>query len=973
MTTCLVIEYVRRVLGDDGVKQLIELTQTGYSVSELLQEHHWFSHELKQDLFEAAATLLDDPHVGRRVGASVIDLKVGTSLKLALKAFGNPQIVYQNAPRVTLKFQATHEFEVVEVGKRSANLRVRAKSGKRTTQVDCDYMQGLLSIAPCLFGAAPAKIRHRICAAHGDEFCEYNISWERSSAVMRDSLLAGVGGAVVLTVPAAILGLPELAYAATAGVPFLAGVVRGLFLRDVQQRHVTREMHERFMAQEDELERLTTSMREVVSDLKIDEVLKKIVRHASAAVDGKEYALLLDVGRGSLEMTKNVKLPEAVAGTLETWANERGRFGRRHQEVEDVLADPILAPLAEIEKMPVRSLCAAPLNFRGERLGLLIALSDQIEGFFTRDLELLATYAAQAAAAIANARLYSQVQDRASHDALTGLMNHRQFHDKLAQEIARSKRYAARVAIVLIDIDSFAALNEARGNAEGDRVLRKVAEAITSSSRAADSAFRVGADEFALTLPEAGVEEARKAAVRAAAAIVEWDAGVTVSCGVAAWPESGPGKEEILKAAEGELNRARLAVGTGEDRPLAAVDPPDETRPVPAGSPTRETGEAGKVVELKKAHEKLLKKQRQLLVANTVGATIDELFDADEICGAAVERVSEEFSFYMVEVDQVTADGSELVRVAGTGRVYEEAGHEIEVGKHRPIGTGLASRVVRSDESLIVDDVQAEPYCFVSEAVGATRSELCVPIKADGSLWGALYIAEPRVAAFDTDDLEMAGTIAEKIGTALHKARLYGELEGAYVATVEALSGALEAKDSYMATHAREMADKAVLVGRQLGLDEHELRTLRYGALFHDIGKIAISGEILNKPSALTEAEFSAIGKHTVIGEQILAPVPFLRDVLPIVRHAHERWDGRGYPDGLSGDEIPLGARIVFVCDAYSAMTSERPYRSAMSKEAACEEVKSCAGDQFDPEVVDAFLAAVGHSSSVATEHGRDH
>ncbi len=134
---------------------------------------------------------------------------------------------------------------------------------------------------------------------------------------------------------------------------------------------------------------------------------------------------------------------------------------------------------------------------------------------------------------------------------------------------------------------------------------------------------------------------------------------------------------------------------------------------------------------------------------------------------------------------------------------------------------------------------------------------------------------------------------------------------------------------------------------------------MRYGAIFHDIGKIAVPDAILTKPGPLTAEEFSVIKRHPVVGEQILAPVPFLSGVRQIVRHDHERWDGAGYPDGLRGSQIPIGARIVFVVDAYHAMVSDRPYRRAMSEADARAELESNAGTQFDPDVVSAMTAAL--------------
>ncbi len=185
---------------------------------------------------------------------------------------------------------------------------------------------------------------------------------------------------------------------------------------------------------------------------------------------------------------------------------------------------------------------------------------------------------------------------------------------------------------------------------------------------------------------------------------------------------------------------------------------------------------------------------------------------------------------------------------------------------------------------------------------------------------------------------------------------LVDRLEAAWLGTAEALAAALEAKDSYTADHASSIAELAVEVGAEFGMDEEALRDLRYGAIFHDIGKIAIPDAILNKPGPLTAAEFEVIKRHPIVGEQILAPVPFLEQVRRVVRHDHERWDGGGYPDGLKGRQIPIGARIVLVVDSFHAMVSDRSYRKGMSEESARLELRAHAGTQFDPDVVEAFL-----------------
>ena len=184
-----------------------------------------------------------------------------------------------------------------------------------------------------------------------------------------------------------------------------------------------------------------------------------------------------------------------------------------------------------------------------------------------------------------------------------------------------------------------------------------------------------------------------------------------------------------------------------------------------------------------------------------------------------------------------------------------------------------------------------------------------------------------------------------------------------FVSTVESLANALEANDEYTSTHARAITDMALEVGERVGLVGDELKRLEVGALFHDIGKIGIPKEILSKPSALTEDERQVVERHPVIGERILAPIRQLDGIGEIVRHCHERYDGGGYPDGLREHAIPLAARIIFVCDAYHAMTSERPYSEARSHEDALAELRGGADSQFDPVVVAAFVSLFGAGS----------
>jgi HD-GYP domain-containing protein (c-di-GMP phosphodiesterase class II) len=196
------------------------------------------------------------------------------------------------------------------------------------------------------------------------------------------------------------------------------------------------------------------------------------------------------------------------------------------------------------------------------------------------------------------------------------------------------------------------------------------------------------------------------------------------------------------------------------------------------------------------------------------------------------------------------------------------------------------------------------------------------------------------------------------------------ELSQTYRGTVMVLSDVVEADDNYTAYHCRSVVELATAVGQEMKLKPDDLQELEIAALLHDVGKIAIPKEILNKPARLTEAEFELMKTHTLEGQALLDRIGGrLARVGTIVRSCHERWDGRGYPDGLLGEEIPLAARIVFCCDAYSAMTTDRPYRKAMDRSEAVAELVSNAGSQFEPRVVEALMLVLDEATEVAESY----
>ena len=188
------------------------------------------------------------------------------------------------------------------------------------------------------------------------------------------------------------------------------------------------------------------------------------------------------------------------------------------------------------------------------------------------------------------------------------------------------------------------------------------------------------------------------------------------------------------------------------------------------------------------------------------------------------------------------------------------------------------------------------------------------------------------------------------------------KLEKAYLEMVETLRFAVEAKDTYTRGHSDRVSEYSVLIGQKLGLTEDQIKTLRIGGLFHDIGKIGIPDSILLKPSKLSDDEYSQIKNHPAIGAHILGSADIFKDIIPIVNHHHEKYDGTGYPGMLKGEEIPYLARIAAVADTFDAMTSRRSYRGPIDIEHVKDEIKRCEGTQFDPQVAEAFLEILNNN-----------
>ena len=275
----------------------------------------------------------------------------------------------------------------------------------------------------------------------------------------------------------------------------------------------------------------------------------------------------------------------------------------------------------------------------------------------------------------------------------------------------------------------------------------------------------------------------------------------------------------------------------------------------------------------------------------------------------------------------------------------------------------LPGWVVRTGVMYLADDFPREPVPTDMDVSPYRTSGpvVIMPVRSEQEVTGTLSVTRARGSGrppFAAAELRLLKGIAEMAGTAVRRAQLYHDLHQTHVQTVLALAHAIESRDFYTANHGARLVALSEAVARKLGCREEEIEDIRWGARLHDIGKIGVPDSVLGKPQGLTEPEWTLMRRHPEIGADIIGSVDRMRGVAKIVRHHQEKWDGTGYPDGLRGAEIPLGARILAVVDAYGAMTDARPYQPARAPEEAIAEIRRCAGTQFDPRVVEVFCAA---------------
>jgi len=597
-----------------------------------------------------------------------------------------------------------------------------------------------------------------------------------------------------------------------------------------------------------------------------------------------------------------------------------------------------LTELARMINAPCGQVVAAPLLAEGERLGALLTVMPA-SMLFELDDELVLAAADLASAAFANHRRVALTFAEARRDALTGLPNRRAFEEHLDQLLGEAAEHERSVSVVLLDLDDFKRVNDERGHGAGDRILRSIARLLLGDIATNAEVFRTGGNEFAIVL-EGTAEAAELFAERLRSDTrrrLREDMALSLSAGVAGFPEHATTRDELVASSEAALRTAkmegkdRVAVYDGERRSIFAArggagDPAES----PGTKAPTEARLRILVVDDDEALRMLLRTTFEI-----VDIEVDEADDASTAAKRIEQRLPDVIvlDVLMPEIDGITfcrklkADPAThdipVVLLTGAEGTSEPEGRE--AGAEAFLRKPFSPLELLETVERLAGRLYEGPFHLMTEA--RPNEQLL------------LYAHDLRHLL----EIERAQRLL---------------LKEAWEETVGALARALESRDFGTGAHSERVRRYARELTRTLDSGLLADPGLEYGFVLHDVGKMGIPDTILLKPAVLTESERRVMETHTVIGEELLRNVPLVHGQgLRIIRSHHERWDGRGYPDRLAGEEIPVGARVFAVVDALDAMTSDRPYRKAGPWERAVREIEEESRRQFDPDVVEAFLA----------------
>jgi diguanylate cyclase (GGDEF)-like protein/putative nucleotidyltransferase with HDIG domain len=699
-----------------------------------------------------------------------------------------------------------------------------------------------------------------------------------------------------------------------------------------------RELETRRRMELEQQTALARAARSLSRSLELREILTELAREADLALGGDVAGVYLAEGDHGVAYAGH-DAPDGWQGArVERGEGLAGQVLATGQPVvtnayEREVVRPAEAVLPELE-----TAVSVPISWEGELKGALSVGFERMRRIVPEDLTVLEAIADLAAMACRNAEAFERARSAARTDSLTGVLNHGAMHMRLREEIERARRMSEPLSCLLLDIDDFKRLNDRAGHLAGDQILQRVADVLIAELRPYDHVARFGGDEFAAILPGATEAEAMVIAERvrtvvAAASRGSETHGLETSIGIARWEEP-LGAAELLERADRALLLAKR-LGKGRVR-IASAQVDQQLAMLVGGSDSRS--------DLMRAFWDMV-------------AGCETPRDAIITLPGFLRRTIgvEEVALYEVRAGR---GNPALVRAAA-------ARHPGDPGPRAFLRSSMAmdaeapgrvkSTLVRDTLAEMVEALGVDPH--PSDGRAPRGAYAAIPLTAPDRLHAVLILRSAE-RPFPLELLHDAEVLARQTLTVL-----LGQSGDGSAAAVKALAAAIDARDNYTHDHSEEVVALAAELAACLGLPAREIERVRSGALLHDVGKVAIPNEILYKPGRLTREEWVVMRRHPVIGEGILRRTPELEDIAPLVRHEHEHWDGSGYPDGIAGTEIPMGSRIILACDAYNAMITRRPYRDPMSRADAIDELKRCAGTQFDPAVVEALLRVLAEQA----------
>jgi HD-GYP domain-containing protein (c-di-GMP phosphodiesterase class II) len=356
--------------------------------------------------------------------------------------------------------------------------------------------------------------------------------------------------------------------------------------------------------------------------------------------------------------------------------------------------------------------------------------------------------------------------------------------------------------------------------------------------------------------------------------------------------------------------------------------------------------------ELKNKISVLERKVFELISLNNIGKAITSELKLDRLLEVVLTKICE-----LIEVDAAVLaltngrDELEVTLVRGLPKSF--------LGRSLALDVDVAYRAaLNNNEPVVIPDFDGSSRLSVFKLDPRMVSAVLIPLKTHKEKVGLLVLNSTERHSFNHEHVLLLSTFGSQAAIAIVNAQLYTRLKSMLVGVVASLSAALEAKDPYTEGHSERVAAYAVAIARKIGLTGSALEEIKNAGLIHDIGKIGVSEAVICKKGKLDSEEWRQMKLHPQHGENIASPIPFLASVMPGVKSHHERFDGRGYPEGIGAEKIPLMARILAVADTFDAITSRRSYREARSPEEALEEIRANSGTQFDPRIVKALEEA---------------